>query len=56
LLTLLLFLAVALSLVSGSLLLIAITLTVLMVKLYPALLVLVVAACGAFFLIQYLKR
>ena len=54
--TLLLFAAVGLSLISGSVWLVAITISALLINLYPALLVLAAAGCGAFFLIRYLRR
>ena len=54
--TLLLCLAVGLSLISGSIWLVAFTLTALLVQLYPVLLVLVIAAGGAFLFMYYRKR
>jgi hypothetical protein len=56
LLTFLLLLAVGLSFVSGSVWLVSITLSALLIKLYPVLLVLAAAGCGAFLLIRYLRR
>lgn len=56
LLTFLLLLAAVLSFVSGSVWLVSITLSALLIKLYPVLLVLAGAGCGAFFLIRYLRR
>ncbi|PLW68269.1 hypothetical protein C0039_13145 [Pseudohalioglobus lutimaris] len=55
LLTLLLFLAVGLSFVSGSVWLVSITLSALLIKLYPVLLALAVVGCGVFLLIHYLR-
>ena len=56
LLTLLLFLAVGLSFISGSAWLVSFTLTALLINLYPALLVLVAGGCGVFLIIRYLRR
>ena len=55
-LTVLLCAAVGLSLISGSVWLVAITLSALLIKLYPVLLVLVAAGGGAFLLFHYLRR
>ena len=54
--TLLLILAVGLSLLSGNVKLVLITLTALLAWQSPVLIVLAVAGCGAFFLIRYLRR
>ena len=55
-LTLLLLAAVGLSLLSGNVWLVAITVSALLIWLHPVLLVLVAAGLGGFLLFHYLRR
>jgi Ca2+/Na+ antiporter len=54
--TLLLILAVGLSVISGSIKMVSLSLSALLAWLYPVLLVLVAVGCAAYFFVRYLRR